>query len=98
MELHLHLESELWRHLFTFLTGPSYKADMQKTKTKTKNKPKPNPEQKIILASRRKLIFVYLTKIKHAFQPIVDINGNEHTSYYDTGRTNCLLYHISWDL
>lgn len=39
MELHLHLESELWRHLFTFLTGPSYKADMQKTKTKTKNKP-----------------------------------------------------------
>lgn len=53
------------------------------------------PRTKKFLASRRKLISVYLAKIKHVFQPIIDFNGFEHTSYYDPGRTICWLCPIS---
>lgn len=52
----------------------------------------------IILVSRRKLILVCLAKITNVFQPIIHFHEIEHTSYYGTGRTNCWLYHISWDL
>lgn len=53
---------------------------------------------KKISSLQKKINFLYLAKIKNVFQPITDFNGIEHTSYYDPGKTNCWLYHISWDL
>lgn len=64
-------------------------------KKQNQNKPKTKPGPKKFLAFRRKLISVYLAKIKHVFQPIIDFNGFEHTSYYDPGRTKCWLCPIS---